>query len=136
MIRTPASTIDNHLTVSAPDGTTIAYSVAGKGPALVLTNGLTTTSFFWKYLRARHAVDGPVGPPDAAVAEHRTSAPAHRQGLRPGQEGGAGQGSLTDYVRPFLCRNSVSSTTDIRRSAKAVRLCRRATSSASDEATP
>lgn len=51
MTRTP--TIDNHLTVSAPDGTSIAYSVAGRGPALVLSNGLTTTSFFWKYLRPR-----------------------------------------------------------------------------------
>ena len=58
MTRTP--TIENHLTVSAPDGTSIAYAVAGKGPALVLTNGLTTTSFFWKYLRPqwlrRHTV--------------------------------------------------------------------------------
>jgi pimeloyl-ACP methyl ester carboxylesterase len=52
--------IDNDRTVRAPDGTTIAYSVAGSGPALMLTNGLTTSSFFWKYLRthwlARHTV--------------------------------------------------------------------------------
>jgi pimeloyl-ACP methyl ester carboxylesterase len=33
-----------------PDGTRIAYSVAGSGPALVLTNGLTTSSCFWKYV--------------------------------------------------------------------------------------
>lgn len=37
--------------VRAPDGTRIAYNVAGSGPALVLTNGLTTTGTFWKYLR-------------------------------------------------------------------------------------
>lgn len=36
--------------ISAPDGTRIAYSAQGHGPALVLTNGLTTTTAFWKYL--------------------------------------------------------------------------------------
>jgi pimeloyl-ACP methyl ester carboxylesterase len=35
----------------APDGTPIAYAVAGKGPAFVLTNGLTTTTTFWDHLR-------------------------------------------------------------------------------------
>lgn len=45
--------IDNNLMVPAPDGTRIAYSVTGRGPALVLTNGLTTSSFFWKYLQPR-----------------------------------------------------------------------------------
>jgi pimeloyl-ACP methyl ester carboxylesterase len=39
--------------VSAPDGTKVAFTIAGSGPPLVLTNGLTTTSFFWKYLRPR-----------------------------------------------------------------------------------
>jgi pimeloyl-ACP methyl ester carboxylesterase len=34
----------------AADGTRIAYGVAGKGPALVLSNGLTTTSNFWARL--------------------------------------------------------------------------------------
>ncbi len=34
----------------AADGTRIAYGVAGKGPALVLTNGLTTTTNFWSHL--------------------------------------------------------------------------------------
>lgn len=52
--------IDNDRTVLAPDGTSIAFSVSGSGPAIVLTNGLTTSSFFWKYLRphwaARHTV--------------------------------------------------------------------------------
>jgi len=43
--------IDNNHRVTADDGTVIAYSVSGEGPALVLTNGLTTSSFFWKYLR-------------------------------------------------------------------------------------
>jgi pimeloyl-ACP methyl ester carboxylesterase len=37
-------------TFIAADGTRIAYSVAGEGPAFVLTNGLTTTTTFWKYL--------------------------------------------------------------------------------------
>src|SRR5262249_28760550 len=37
----------------AHDGTRIAYRVEGSGPALVLTNGLTTTTTFWKYLRPR-----------------------------------------------------------------------------------
>jgi pimeloyl-ACP methyl ester carboxylesterase len=35
----------------ADDGTRIAYGVAGSGPALVLTNGLTTTTTFWEYVR-------------------------------------------------------------------------------------
>jgi pimeloyl-ACP methyl ester carboxylesterase len=48
-----ARMIDNNLTVLAPDRTRIAYSVTGRGPALVLTNGLTTSSFFWKYLQPR-----------------------------------------------------------------------------------
>ncbi len=36
--------------MTAPDGTRIAYGVAGKGPALVLSNGLTTTKNFWVHL--------------------------------------------------------------------------------------
>jgi pimeloyl-ACP methyl ester carboxylesterase len=52
--------IDNDRTVLAPDGTSIAYAVAGSGPAIVLTNGLATSSYFWKYLAphwaARHTV--------------------------------------------------------------------------------
>lgn len=46
--------------LDAPDGTRIAYGVAGTGPALMLTNGLTTSTSFWKYLRPlwleRHTV--------------------------------------------------------------------------------
>src|SRR4051812_48226154 len=49
----PPSTFENDLTITAPDGTKLAYAVAGSGPALVLTNGLTTSSFFWQYLRPR-----------------------------------------------------------------------------------
>ena len=41
--------------VEAPDGTRVAFSVRGSGPALVLTNGLTTTSWFWQYLAPRWA---------------------------------------------------------------------------------
>lgn len=39
--------------IRAPDGTRIVYTVAGQGPGLMLTNGLTTTALFWKYLRPR-----------------------------------------------------------------------------------
>ncbi|HEX5656218.1 MAG TPA: alpha/beta hydrolase, partial [Polyangiales bacterium] len=52
--------ISNDRTLLAADGTTIAYGVQGSGPAIVLTNGLATTSYFWKYLAphwaARHTV--------------------------------------------------------------------------------
>jgi pimeloyl-ACP methyl ester carboxylesterase len=44
----------------ASDGTRIAYRVEGAGPSIVLTNGLTTTTTFWKYVRPiwlqRHTV--------------------------------------------------------------------------------
>lgn len=54
----PLSLNDKFLTLQ--DGTRIAYHVAGEGPALVLTNGLTTTTSFWKYTRPiwlqRHTV--------------------------------------------------------------------------------
>ncbi len=41
----------NLRSVQLSDGTQVAYGVEGTGPALVLTNGLTTTSSYWKYLR-------------------------------------------------------------------------------------
>lgn len=41
----------NDRTLLAPDGTRVAYGVAGRGPALMLTNGLVTSTSFWKYLR-------------------------------------------------------------------------------------
>jgi pimeloyl-ACP methyl ester carboxylesterase len=41
----------NDCFLNAADGTRIAYRVEGTGPALVLTNGLTTTTSFWKYVR-------------------------------------------------------------------------------------
>jgi pimeloyl-ACP methyl ester carboxylesterase len=37
--------------LNAPDGTAIAYDVIGRGPPLMLTNGITTSTVFWKYLR-------------------------------------------------------------------------------------
>ncbi len=65
----------NDRTVLGPDGTRISYSVAGHGPALVLTNGLTTTSTYWKYLRPlwlrRHTVI------TWDLPGHGTSGPAH-----------------------------------------------------------
>ena len=39
--------------ITADDGTRIEYTVQGTGPALVLSNGLTTTHLFWKYLEPR-----------------------------------------------------------------------------------
>ncbi len=46
--------------ITAADGTRIEYTVQGRGPALVLNNGLTTTHLFWKYLaprwRERHTI--------------------------------------------------------------------------------
>lgn len=38
---------------TTPGGTTIAFRVAGDGAPMVLTNGLTTTTNFWDYLRPR-----------------------------------------------------------------------------------
>ena len=35
------------------DGTEIAFAIDGLGPALVLTNGLTTDTGFWRYLQPR-----------------------------------------------------------------------------------
>jgi len=50
----------NDRTLTLPDTTRIAYRIEGNGPALVLTNGLTTTTTFWKYVRPiwlqRHTV--------------------------------------------------------------------------------
>jgi 3-oxoadipate enol-lactonase len=40
----------NDQSLLAPDGTRIAFGAVGSGPTLLLTNGLTTTSTFWKYL--------------------------------------------------------------------------------------
>lgn len=36
--------------ITASDGTVVHYGSAGDGPPLLLTNGLTTTVHFWKYL--------------------------------------------------------------------------------------
>jgi pimeloyl-ACP methyl ester carboxylesterase len=50
----------NDRTLVIADGTRISYRLEGSGPALVLTNGLTTTTTFWKYTRPiwlrRHTV--------------------------------------------------------------------------------
>ncbi len=37
--------------IHAADGTRIAFRVQGQGPAVVLANGLSTSDFFWHYLR-------------------------------------------------------------------------------------
>jgi pimeloyl-ACP methyl ester carboxylesterase len=67
----------------ASDGTRIAYRVQGSGPALVLTNGLTTSTVFWKHVAPiwarRHSVlswdlpghgaSGPAQSPESASVE-------------------------------------------------------------------
>ncbi len=40
---------------TADDNTEVAYWVDGDGPALVLSNGLTTNTEFWRYLKPRWA---------------------------------------------------------------------------------
>ncbi len=40
-------------TLSARDGTLIAYTTRGQGPALVFTNGFTASDFYWKHLLDR-----------------------------------------------------------------------------------
>jgi len=47
----------NDRTLIAADGTHVAYHVhkGGPGPTMVLTNGITTSNFFWKYLHRRWA---------------------------------------------------------------------------------
>lgn len=42
--------IINDRSILAADGTRVAYGVHGRGPALVLTNGITTSTFFWEHL--------------------------------------------------------------------------------------
>jgi pimeloyl-ACP methyl ester carboxylesterase len=71
----------------APDGTRIAYGITGSGPALLLTNGLTTDTTFWKYLAPRwaqhhtvicwdlpgHGQSGPARSPHTATVESQTA---------------------------------------------------------------
>ncbi len=47
----------NDRTLVAADGTQVAYHVhqGGPGPTLTLTNGITTSNFFWSYLYRRWA---------------------------------------------------------------------------------
>lgn len=59
----------------APDGTTIAYGLTGQGPPMVLTNGLTTSTGFWRYLRPHWARTHRVLTWD--LPGHGDSAPAH-----------------------------------------------------------
>src|SRR4051812_36631578 len=77
----------NDRTLAMPDGTRIAYRVEGEGPALVLTNGLTTTTTFWKYVRPiwlrRHTVltwdlpgHGQSGPAQSAASARIETLPS------------------------------------------------------------
>ena len=43
----------NDRSLLGPDGSLLAYRVEGRGPALLLTNGITTSNFFWSYLHDR-----------------------------------------------------------------------------------
>ncbi|MBK7825815.1 alpha/beta hydrolase [Nannocystis sp.] len=45
----------NDRSLVGPDGGLLAYRVEGRGPALLLTNGITTSNFFWSYLHRRWA---------------------------------------------------------------------------------
>lgn len=77
----------NDQSLVAPDGTRIAFGVTGRGPALMLTNGLTTTTTFWKYLRPMwqdkytivtwdfpgHGGSAPAASPDSATVEAQPS---------------------------------------------------------------
>ena len=50
--------LDNDRSLVGPDGSAVAYRVDpcaadGQGPALLLTNGITTSNFFWSYLHRR-----------------------------------------------------------------------------------
>jgi pimeloyl-ACP methyl ester carboxylesterase len=65
----------NDRTLLCHDGTRIAYRVEGSGPALVLTNGLTTTTTFWKYVRPHWLRDHTVVTWD--LPGHGNSGPAH-----------------------------------------------------------
>ena len=46
-------TLDVQRSLLGPDGGLLAYRVEGRGPALLLTNGITTSNFFWSYLHRR-----------------------------------------------------------------------------------
>jgi len=50
-------TLINDRSLTAADGTRVAYRVhqGGPGPTLALTNGITTSNFFWSYLHRRWA---------------------------------------------------------------------------------
>ncbi len=45
----------NDRRLSSADGSAVAFRVEGQGPALLLTNGITTSNFFWSYLHRRWA---------------------------------------------------------------------------------
>ncbi len=70
----------NDRKLTAADGTPVAWRVEGRGPALALTNGITTSNFFWSYLHRRwvgrhtvinwdlkgHGRSGPARSPEGA----------------------------------------------------------------------
>ncbi len=73
----------NDRSLVGPDGSLIAYRVEGRGPAMVLTNGITTSNVFWSYLHRRwrarntvinwdlkgHGRSAPARSPEAASIE-------------------------------------------------------------------
>jgi pimeloyl-ACP methyl ester carboxylesterase len=60
------------------DGTEVAYAVEGDGPAIVLTNGVTTDISFWRYLQPRFSRDHRVLLWD--LPGHGASSPARSAG--------------------------------------------------------
>ncbi len=65
--------------VRAVDGTRIDFKVAGQGPALLMSNGLTTTDTFWKYLREQLSPNYTIITWD--FPGHGTSEPARSEQL-------------------------------------------------------
>jgi pimeloyl-ACP methyl ester carboxylesterase len=118
----------NDRSLTLPDGTRIAYRVEGEGPALVLTNGLTTTTTFWKYVRPiwlqRHTVvtwdlpghgrSGPAQSAETATIQAQPQCIAsvmHAAGVERAFQIGWSTGSqvvLETYrQRPALCRGLI-----------------------------
>lgn len=76
--------------VAAADGTRIAWREVGEGPPIVLANGLSTSDFFWHYLRPGWAEHHRVvswdykghGHSEAARSDAGTTIPALADDLR------------------------------------------------------
>jgi pimeloyl-ACP methyl ester carboxylesterase len=84
--------------VAAADGTRIAYREIGEGPPIVLTNGLSTSDFFWHHLAPRWAEHNRVVTWD--YKGHGDSGPAR-------SEAGTSMSSLVDDLRRVMDAASI-----------------------------